>query len=86
MTQLWLAGEPITMETGSNGRPLRFCWQGRQHQLQYVVQHWQIDVDWWSEQGRVWRNYLTIITEGSLLCVIYQDLITQEWHLVRVYD
>ncbi len=86
MTHLWLAGEPITMEVGSNGRPLRFSWQGRQHQLKYIVQHWQVDVDWWSEQGRVWRNYLTIITEGSLLCVIYQDLTTHEWHLVRVYD
>lgn len=85
MTHLWSEGEPITVEVNSQGQPVRFTWQGRQHQLKYIIEHWQIDVDWWSEHGRIWRSYMTI-TAGSLLCVIYQDLVTHEWRLVRVYD
>lgn len=86
MTRLWPQGQPIVVVCDQQERPIRFVWQGRIHRLQQVQQRWQIDSDWWSESGRVWRDYLAVTTTGGLLCVLYQDLLTQEWFLAKVYD
>jgi hypothetical protein len=86
MTQLWSEGEPITVAMGSRGQPVRFIWQGRPHPILRIVQHWQLDQDWWSEQGHLWREYLAVLTATGLFCVIFQDLADQHWYLVRVYD
>ncbi|MEZ4719647.1 MAG: hypothetical protein R2851_26715 [Caldilineaceae bacterium] len=51
MTRLWPQGQPIDVATDSHGRPVRFDWQGRSHRLKQVQQRWQVDTDWWSEEG-----------------------------------
>jgi len=86
MSRLWPEGEPIVVQVDEQGRPLRFVWRTRLHQLVQVQQHWQVDTDWWSDDGRVWREYLAVTTTTGLLCVIYQDLLTESWFLAKIYD
>lgn len=86
MSRLWPEGEPITVQTDAAGRPLRFSWQQRVHPLLKIQQRWQVDTDWWSEEGRIWRSYLAVTTTTGLLCVIYQDLLTDDWFLSKIYD
>jgi hypothetical protein len=78
------------METDSQGRPARFDWQGRRHALARVVQQWQVDTDWWASEGRVRRDYLTVLTLDGLLCVLYYDHLDPVgeggWFLSRLYD
>ncbi len=68
------------------GKPLHFIWQEQLHTIQKIVQRWQVDVEWWRAEGRIWREYLALITTHNLFCVIYRDLLVDEWRLVRVYD
>ena len=86
MTLLWPAGVPVAVTTDPHGNPVAFTWQGRRHHLVGVVQRWQVDVDWWTPQGRSWREYMAVLTADHLLCVLYLDLSTAEWRLVRLYD
>ena len=86
MTRLWPAGEPIEVNTDDEGRPVGFAWQGQSSRLHQIQQHWQVDNDWWSEEGRVWRDYLAVTTTTGLLCVIYRDLLGEGWWLAKVYD
>ena len=86
MTRLWPDGTEITVVVDERGQPAVFDWQGRRYRLQRVQQRWQIDSDWWSETGRVWRTYLAVTTENGLFCVIYYDMLAQVWYLEKLYD
>ena len=86
MTRLWPNGEPIAVQTDAQGRPVRFTWGQQTHKLARVHQRWQVDVDWWSSEGRAQRLYLAVTTTGGLFCVIFQDLADQRWYLAKVYD
>ncbi|MBW7883355.1 MAG: hypothetical protein H3C34_12095 [Caldilineaceae bacterium] len=74
------------MQTDEHGRPVRFSWRDRTYRLVQIQQRWQVDTDWWSDEGRVWRDYLAITTTSGLFCVIYQDLMSENWYLARIYD
>jgi hypothetical protein len=86
MTRIWSEGAVIRMETDGENRLLRFLWCGRWHGLQQVVQRWQVDSDWWSSEGRVWRDYVAAITTDGLLFVAYYDHLSAEWRLAKIYD
>ena len=86
MTRLWPDSEKIRVELNDAGWPQRFDWQGQAHAVQQIRQRWQVDGDWWSEAGHVWREYIALTTVDGLLCVIYFDLLDQTWHLSRMYD
>jgi hypothetical protein len=86
MSRLWPEGEPISVQIDDRGRPLRFTWRNRTYRLAQIQQHWQVDADWWSDDGRIWREYLAVITVNGLLCVLYQDLLAEEWFLSKLYD
>ncbi len=86
MSRLWLEGEAITVHLDEQGRPTAFTWCKRLHRLLQVQQRWQVDVDWWSTAGRARREYLAVTTVDGLFCVIYQDLVSREWRLAKVYD
>ena len=86
MTRLWTNAEKIEVELNESGWPARFTWQGQAHPVQQIRQRWQVDGDWWSEAGHVWREYMALTTADGLLCVIYFDLLDQSWYLSRVYD
>ncbi len=86
MSRLWPQGEPIQVQTDAVGRPLRFVWRQRTYRLAQLQQRWQVDTDWWSEAGRIWRDYVAVTTTDGLLCVLYQDLLTEDWFLSKLYD
>jgi hypothetical protein len=86
MTRQWQAGEPIEMECDERGRPTGFRWRGKRHGLHRIRQRWTVDTDWWSDGGRVHRDYLAVTTLDGLLCVIYHDRLDDEWRLARLYD
>ena len=86
MARLWTDSQDIQVELNESGWPGRFTWQGQSHTVQHIRQRWQVDGDWWSAAGRVWREYIALTTAGGLLCVIYLDLLDQNWYLSRVYD
>lgn len=86
MSRLWPDGESISVQTDDAGRPLRFTWRSHTYLLAQIQQHWQVDADWWSEAGRIWRDYVAVTTTDGLLCVIYQDLLSENWFLSKLYD
>lgn len=86
MSRLWPDGAPITVALDEQGRLAAFTWCGRTHTVTQVRQRWEVDADWWSETGRVWRAYVAVTTGSGLLCVLYQDLLSEEWFLSKLYD
>lgn len=86
MTRLWENGVAVDVVRDGWNRPLNFVWQGRLHRIETIRQAWTVDSDWWSEEGRVWRDYFALTTSGGLLCVVYHDWLADEWRLAKVYD
>ncbi len=84
MTRLWPQGQPIPVSDDADGRPHRFRWQGRTHQVEQITRQWRVDVDWWRD--RAWRAYFKLSTDTGLLVEIYHDLLTDQWYLQRLYD
>jgi hypothetical protein len=83
---------PIAVVSQSSGdieatgleQPVDFTWLGQNHRVAEVTKAWRVDIDWW--RNRVWRSYFKLRTDTGLLVVIYQDLLSGEWHLQRLYD
>ncbi len=86
MARLWPISEWIQVELGKDGWPARFTWNGRVYGVHKIRQRWQVDGDWWSEEGHIWREYVALTTTDGLLCVIYFNLLDQNWYLSRLYD
>jgi hypothetical protein len=86
MSRLWTEGEKIRVELDAHNWPASFTWQGQAHPVIGIRQRWQVDSDWWSESGRVWREYMAVTTRDGLLCVVYFNLIDRQWYLARIYD
>ncbi|HXF63379.1 MAG TPA: DUF6504 family protein [Caldilineaceae bacterium] len=86
MTQLWPDGQPILVELDEHSRPVSFRWLGRTYRLGQLIQQRQVDTDWWQPQGRVWRDYYTLITTCGLLCTLVYDHLADAWRLIRLYD
>ena len=86
MTRLWAAGQGIEMQGDARGKLRNFIWQGRTHTIHTIRQHWQVDTDWWSEDGRVYREYFAVTTTEGLLCVLYLDFLDEQWYLEKCYD
>jgi len=86
MTRLWSSGEIIRVVRDIHHQPLRFVWQGQTHAVEQIEQMWEVDSDWWAEEGRVWRDYFAVTTDNGLLCVLYCDKLDNRWRLAKVYD
>lgn len=87
MTRLWTTGHAIEVERNPRASTVRaFTWRGRMHTVQKVRQRWQVDTDWWSEEGRVHRDYWRVTTTDGLCCDLYLDLLDEQWYIARCYD
>jgi hypothetical protein len=84
MTHLWPAGQPIAVVVNSLAEPTSFTWQGRTHSVETIGRRWRVDMEWWRQ--RIWRAYYKLSTETGLLVIIYQDLLSGDWYLQRLYD
>lgn len=85
MSYLWL-DEAIRVETDVEGCPLGFLWRGQKYRIAKILSRWQEHTDWWSDERKIWRDYLRVDTAEGMLLVMYQDLVTRHWHLERIYD
>lgn len=87
MTRLWQTGaQPIEAHLDEKERLTSFTWHGTMHPIRRVEQQWEIDTDWWTAEGRVWRHYYAVTTITKLLVVIYREMETGEWFVGRMYD
>lgn len=87
MSRLFNPPLKIDMHTDSQGRPVYFDLNDRRHKLAKVLQHWQVDTDWWTPEGRVHRDYWAVTTVKGMLCVIFCDLEGEGgWFLSKLYD
>jgi hypothetical protein len=71
---------------GGEDPPDGFIWKNVSHQILEVCNRWRIHTRWWEPEEMVWRDYLKVITDQGLLCVIYRDLVRGGWFLYRIYD
>lgn len=85
MTRLWPAGQAITIRHGQD-TPAGFVWQGMSYHIAGVCNRWRIHTRWWEPGEDIWREYLKVVTGEGVLCLLYQDLITGDWFLARIYD
>ena len=83
MTFLWSDGTAITVVIDA-GVPQQFIWQRNTHIVQGIAHRWRVDEDWW--RGRICRDYYKLYTDSGYLVVIFQDLLTRQWYLERLYD
>ena len=86
MTRLWIQGMLVRVEQDPRGCVRAFTWNGETHPVVKVVQRWQVDSDWWTEQGRVHRDYQALTTTDGLLCVLYFDFQDERWYVSKLYD
>ena len=84
MTYLWLFGDPIQVTLNRLGLPDVFVWHNRQHPVQGIADFWRVDTEWW--RVRVWRDYFTLYTRTGLMVIVYRDILSGEWYLLRRYD
>ncbi len=86
MTRLWKEGILVQVEQDPRGRVHSFAWNGHHYAIEKVRQHWQVDSDWWTEEGRVHRDYQAVTTADGLLCVLYFDFQDEQWYVSKLYD
>jgi hypothetical protein len=87
MTKSWADGLPVRVETvDAQGVPSAFGWQGQAHPVERLLQRWEVETDWWAEEGSARRSYVALITRTGLLCVLFFDFGTTEWRIARIYD
>ncbi|MFN2465226.1 MAG: hypothetical protein ABR598_03055 [Candidatus Dormibacteria bacterium] len=68
-------GVPVSVTGGDGRRP-----------VQRVLARWRVETDWW--RAAVSREYWKVELggEAGVLCDVYQDHLTGEWWLSRLYD
>jgi hypothetical protein len=86
MSRTWPEGDSITVELDAKRQPTRFSVNGRTLMVIKVRKRWQVDVDEWEAEGRVWRAYWRVFTSENGLFDIYYDFLDQTWHLAEQYD
>jgi hypothetical protein len=84
MSRLWVMGIPIFVLINGEGMPAFLVWRSKNHPITTIANHWRVDRGWW--HLRIARDYFVVATASGLLAVIFQDLITHDWYLQRLYD
>jgi len=51
-----------------------------------VANRWRIHTRWWEPRETIWREYVKVVTDTGLLCLIYRDMWEGGWFLSRLYD
>jgi hypothetical protein len=85
VTRLWPEGEAI-QAWGGQETPSGFAWQRADHRILEVYNRWRVHTRWWEPGQAIWREYVKVVTDTGLLCLLYRDLRRGGWFLARVYD
>ena len=86
MTHLWPNGDPVQMTIDLAGVPLSFLWDGVWHPIVRIANRWRVRTGWWAPDAAAWQEYIKLVTDDGLLCILAHDLQSGEWRLVRLYD
>ena len=86
MTRFWPAGQPVTTWDNREEEPAGFAWQGGLHAIEEFHNRWRVHTRWWDAGETIWREYVKVTTGTGLLCLLYRDLRSEGWFLVRIYD
>ncbi|MDP9311614.1 MAG: hypothetical protein M3R24_12160 [Chloroflexota bacterium] len=84
MTQFWANGQPIAVRCDANAALELIHWSNQWQPVTHIAQRWRVDAGWW--RLRTWRDYFKLTTGNGVLLVVYHDLLTDTWHLQRIYD
>ena len=71
---------------GRSGRARRVYLARRVHRILEIGNRWRVHTRWWAPSEMVWREYLKVVTDTGLLCLLYQGLPRGGWLLARLYD
>lgn len=78
-------GVPINGNESVRSRePVWFTWKHQKHRVTHIGAYWRVHTNWWTDHER-WRDYYEVITDTGWLCVLFHDLLADEWRLERVY-
>lgn len=87
MSWFWPDGYPVLVDTDAAGIPDVLVWGGRLRVVIEVANRWRVEDGWWRADagGHIRRDYYKLVTYDGMLCIVYQDLVTGDWHLQRLY-
>ena len=83
--RLYLKPEPIRV-TELEGQPSAFRWMGHTYRIDTVEDVREPRLDWWSPLGEQHRVYYLVVTTQGMIAEIYEDRVSGEWRLARVFD
>lgn len=88
-------GEPVEVQTGQDGRPVRFAWRGRRYAVRSIAEYWVVNRDWWREPDtgparpdlRFWRVEASVGQSGPIgMYELRRDMAADTWTLCGVAD
>ena len=83
MTRLWTRGTPVAdVVLTAEGQPVAFCWWQRQHQVQRIINAWEVQQ--WPDG--ILRDYFLVVTDTRLYLDLFRDQITADWYIQRLHD
>ena len=85
MTYLIPHGERVEA-WGPEEEPRGFIWRNTTHSVLEVTNRWRVHTLWWEPENTIWREYLKVVTDQGLLCIIFRDLLRGGWFMNRIYD
>ncbi|MEX0682252.1 MAG: DUF6504 family protein [Dehalococcoidia bacterium] len=68
----------VTVEAGSDGRPVSVALSGRRFAIEDHRETWRIDDEWWRPK-LVSRLYWRVVTEDGRSLDLYRDLVSGDW-------
>jgi hypothetical protein len=72
---------PIEVTVDAAGLPLAVMTAAGWRRVERVQDVWRIDEGWWRDT--LSRRYFALALDGGALRVVFQDLVTREWHAQR---
>jgi hypothetical protein len=76
-----------TQSTASSAGPAHVLTASVRNELSgEICNTWVIHTLWWEPSQTVWREYLKVVTDTGMPCVIFHDLLRDGWFLARIYD
>ncbi|MGE5380493.1 MAG: hypothetical protein ACM3NT_05435 [Methylocystaceae bacterium] len=75
---------PIQVMADKNGKPLRIWHQGKRFEIGKITEYWHDTGEWWA--GEEPKMFYRLLSSDQSLWEVYQNLITNEWYLYKVYD
>lgn len=64
--------------------PQNVMYGTRMRRVEDVLARWRVSQEWW--KSPIERDYYRVRLDGGIICELFRDLVTGNWHLQRVHD